>query len=122
MENNEELCYFFSNELVWNTSLEETSHCIDELLVLLYDGNFTLYYHYLLYNPLNTLMIFWHILGQRKNSLVVFLWKRKTSLIVFLATILFLMALFFKKTTKLVFIWSNMGQKSIKVLNVTVII
>ena len=32
------------------------------------------------------------ILGQRKTSLVVFLWKRRTSSVVFLTTILFLMA------------------------------
>ena len=79
-------------------------------------------------------MPFWGILGQRKTSLVVFLWKKRTSLVVFLATILFLMTyirlleiiltkkntelvLFFhKNTTKLVFIWSNITQKSIKVL------
>ena len=32
------------------------------------------------------------ILGQRKTSLVVFLWKRRTSSVVFLAKILFIMA------------------------------
>ena len=34
---------------------------------------------------------FWPTLGQRKTSLVIFLWKRRTSSVVFLAIILFLM-------------------------------
>ena len=83
----------------------------------------------------NTLMLFWPILGQRKISLVIFLWKRRTSSVVFLATILFLIAyikpleiilakkttelvlIFHKKKTKSIFLWPNMGQKSIKVVN-----
>ena len=59
-----------------------------------------------------TFMLFWFILGQRKTSLVVFLWKRKTSWVVFLATILFLMAyirpleiILAKKTTELVLLF-----------------
>ena len=85
---------------------------------------------------LNTLKLFWPILGQRKTSLVIFLWKSRTNPVVFLATILFLIAyirpleiilaknttelvlLFHKNITKLVFLWSNMGKKSIKVLNI----
>ena len=72
---------------------------------------------------INTFMLFWAILGQRKTSLVVFLWKIRTSSVVFSATILFLMAwyrpleiILAKKTTKLVFLWPNMDQKSMKVL------
>ena len=38
---------------------------------------------------LNTLKHNWPILDQRKTSLVVFLWKRRTCSVVFLATILF---------------------------------
>ena len=47
---------------------------------------------YLYIAHINTLMLFWPILGQRKTSLVVFLWKMRSSLVVFLATILFLIA------------------------------
>ena len=42
----------------------------------------------------NTLMLFWPILGKRKTSLVVFVWKRRISSVVFLASTLFLMALY----------------------------
>ena len=83
---------------------------------------------------LNTLKHFWLILDQKKISLVVFLWKRRTNSVVYLATILFIMAwyrpieiilakkttelvlLFHKKTTKLIFFWSNMSQICFKVL------
>ena len=86
-------------------------------------------------NIFDTLKHFWSILGQRKTSLVIFLWRRRTSSVVFVATILFLMAyirpleiivakkttelflLFHKNITKLVFLFPNMGQKSFKVLN-----
>ena len=79
-------------------------------------------------------MLFWLTLGQRKSSLVVFLWKRRTSSVVFLATILFLMSwyrlletifakkttklvlLFHKNITKLVFLWPNVSQKYFNVL------
>ena len=79
-------------------------------------------------------MLFRPILGQRKTSLVIFLFRWRTSSVVFLSTILFLMAyirqlemilakkttelvfFFHKKTTKLVFLWHNMGQKILKVL------
>ena len=88
---------------------------------------------YALFYYFNNLMVFWPILDQRKTSLVFFLWKRRTSSVVFWS-ILFLMAwyktlevilfkknteivlLFHKKTTKQVFLWPNMGQKTIKVL------
>ena len=36
---------------------------------------------------LNTLMLFWPILSQRKTSLVVFLWIRRTNSVVFLVII-----------------------------------
>ena len=38
--------------------------------------------------------LFWPALGQRKTSLLIFLWKRRTISIVFLATKLFIMAWF----------------------------
>ena len=75
--------------------------------------------------------------SQKKTSIVVFSWKRRTSSVVFLVTILFLMAwyrpleiilakkttelvlLFHKNITKLVFLWPNMGQKCFKVLTYT---
>ena len=41
---------------------------------------------------LNTLILFWPIFGQRKTSLVVFLWKMRTSSFVFLITMIFLIA------------------------------
>ena len=41
---------------------------------------------------INTLKLFWPIMGQRKTSLVIFLCKRRTSSVVFLAIILFLVA------------------------------
>ena len=47
----------------------------------------------LVFMDINTLMLFWPIFGQRKTSLVVFLWKMKKSSVVFLATILFLIFL-----------------------------
>ena len=87
--------------------------------------------YYLLHPCFNTLKHNWPILGQRKTRLVVFLWKRRRSLVVFLATILFLMAirnnimakkttelvlLFHEKTTNLVFLWPNMGKLFLKVL------
>ena len=59
---------------------------------------------------INTLMLFWPILGQMKTSLVVFLWKRRTS------SVICLVILFHKSITKLVLLWLNMDQKSIKVL------
>ena len=37
---------------------------------------------------INTLKPFWPILGQRKTSLVIFLWKRRTRSVVFLANII----------------------------------
>ena len=76
----------------------------------------------------------WLILGQSKTILVVFLWKMRTNSVVFLATILFLMALyghykqyrdqkdnwtsspFSWKATRIVFLWPNMGQLCFKVL------
>ena len=66
-------------------------------------------------------MLFWPIMGQRKSNLVVFLWKRRMSSVISNALILAkntteLVLLFHKKTTKLVFFWPNIGQKSIKVL------
>ena len=99
---------------------------------------FNFYYLLKLVLLLNTFKLFWPILGQRKTSLVVFLWKRRKSSVVFLATILFLMAyirpleiilakkttelvlLFHKKTTKLVFLWPNMGQLCFKVLTISI--
>ena len=83
---------------------------------------------------INTLMLFWPMLGQRKTSLVVFLCKMRTSSVVVLTNIIYnglyqairnnivakktteLVLLFRKKTTELVFLWPNMSQKSIKVL------
>ena len=83
---------------------------------------------------INTLIIFWPILGQIKTIFVVFLWKMRTNSVVFLP-ILFLMALhrpleiilakkttehillFHKNITKLVFLWTNMSQKCIKLLS-----
>ena len=86
-----------------------------------------------MHSYLNTFMLVWSLLGQRKTSLVVFLWKWRTSSVVFL---LFLMAyishrniivakkttelvfLFHKNTTKLVFPWPNISKKNIKVLTI----
>ena len=65
---------------------------------------------------INTLMLFWFILDQRKSSLVVFLWRRRTSSVVFLSNIRPLVIILAKKTTKLVFTWPNMSQKIKKVL------
>ena len=90
---------------------------------------------YLFYLTLNTLMLFWLILGQRKSSLVVFLSKRGMSSVVFLTKIISNslnqvirnniivkkttehILLFHKKTTKLDFLWPNMGQKKHKSIN-----
>ena len=70
---------------------------IKYLILLLYTHTqaFLLHTVFLLYYThttlINTLKHFWSILSQRKSSLVVFLWKRRTSSVVFLATILFQM-------------------------------
>ena len=81
---------------------------------------------------LNTLKLFWFILGQWKTSLVIFLWERRTSSVVFLANIISngqilairknivakktteLVLLFHKNINKLVFHWLNMSEKSFK--------
>ena len=71
---------------------------------------------------INTLIVFWLILGQRKTSLVVFLCKRITNSVVFLAIrnnivakkTTELVLLFHKKATKLVFLRPNMSQKASK--------
>ena len=46
------------------------------------------------WHRINTLMLFWLILGKKKTSLVIFLWKKERVQLSFLATILFLMALY----------------------------
>ena len=89
---------------------------------------------YSIYQKLNTLKHFWFILGKRKTSLVIFIWKRRTSSVVFLANIISnglyqairfnivakmtteLVLLFHEKTTKLVFLKPNMGQLCFKML------
>ena len=50
------------------------------------------------------------MLGQRKTSLVIFLWKRRTSSVVF----------FHKNITKLVFLWPIMGQKDLQMLTLEI--
>ena len=68
---------------------------------------------------------FWPILVQKKTSLVVFLLKTRTSSVVYIGSLeiilwpkrqLNLLSFFIKNTTKLVFLWANMSQKSIRVL------
>ena len=75
--------------------------------------------------PINTLNLFWPILGQRKNSLVVFLANIISNGLlqairnnIVAKKITKLVHLFHKDITKLVFLWSNKGQKRFKVLNV----
>ena len=69
--------------------------------------------------PFSTLMLFWLILGQRKISLVAFLWKNRTSSVVFLTTMLFLIAyirpleiILTKKRTELVLLFHKKSQLS----------
>ena len=82
-------------------------------------------------------MLFWSILGQRKTSLFVF-YEKGEQVQLFFWSIFFsnglyqairnnivakkttkLVFLFHKNTNKLVFLWPNMGQKSIKGLKLT---
>ena len=106
--------------------LHEVLHCrmmihFSIVLLCLRTSKNNLYPDYFI-RLINTLMLFWPILGQRKTSLVVFLWKRSTSSVVFLSTNIIsngiykaiknnigdkktteLFLIFHKKTTNLVF-------------------
>ena len=87
--------------------------------------------YFSLINPtLNTLNILWPILGQRKSSLVVFLWKRRMSSVFFFNQYIYrpleillaeLVLLFYKNITKLDFLWPNMGHKTFTVLIILLI-
>ena len=60
-----------------------------------------LFYEFILVSiiNINTLMIFWLILGQKKTSLVIFLWKRRTSLLSFWPQFCLLLLLLLLKYT-----------------------
>ena len=98
-------------------------------------------FFYILINLIfNTLQLFWLILGLRKTSLVIILWKNENEFsCLFGHNIIFndlykairnnivakktneLVLFFHKNKTKLVFLWSNMSQKSCKVLLIKII-
>ena len=110
-----------------------SSHILFPVIFYIFFCIYILYFNFInLFYYFNNLMLFWLILGQRKTSLFVFLWKRRMSSVAFLATILFLLAyirpleiilakkatelvlLFHKNIIMLVFLWPNMDQKTSK--------
>ena len=66
---------------------------------------------------INIFKLFWLTLGQRKTSLVIFLWKRRMSSVVFMAKILFLMAWYrpleIINLIKLIIFWLKASQSTL---------